>query len=484
MKESRFAILVGMSKYEENPLEYSVKDATDIKDVLIKHCRFEEENIKMVTNSNTSVIDQIDEAYKSIAVKFKRGQDLLLFYFSGHGEYDEDGEKSYVILEDNTNLFIGDILLNYFQPLKAKNQYIIIDACHSGKNFHIKPKHSKRKRERKLLTDSKEIFFLFAAEENKKAFQDEKLKNSYYTYYLIEAIKNKNLYDDDGWLTMTAIDEYVRKKLSTHKNVIQIPGSESRATGYKPFAFLNDDKGADASPIITSKPEQMDSNTNEFDLEQSLTAENRQFIQDQLKVILKNAIVDYNLNEFESDYEIVKNEGNYLPEELEKSLEERIILRAEQEGLEAIHDTFQRRVVRQKRNRTGLSGMLDMLYGEPEPEVRYSINYRENDVRSSYILFRAKKFNNVSGGLFVLFYQSKYGFVFCRAYFKYEWDGTAEKVSNFKKVELIPYLLKESNLDEIKNELTKSFSELSKLIHGWNEERKNEISTFLSRVKK
>jgi hypothetical protein len=482
MKEERFAILIGMNNYKDNPLDFSVKDATDLKDVLVSHCRFKKGNITMIVDSNIPVKEQIDNAYHSIAEKLKPQIDLFLLYFSGHGDYDKDLEKSNLILEDDSEISISEIVFNYLEPLKAKNQYLIIDACHSGKPFYIKPKYNQKKRERKLLNDSKEIYFLFAAEEHKKAFQTDKLKNSYYTYYFIECIKNTKLYDEDGWLTMSSIDENVRKKLSSHKDVVQIPGSESRATGYKPFAFLST-KMEDILPVTIENIEIMNTNSNEFNLEQSLTTENRQFIQDHLSQLLQKVVIDFDLKEFEAEYEIAMN-GNILDGELAKSLEERIIQKAQHEDLAAINGVFNREVIRHKRNKTGLTGMIDMLYGEPEPVVYYRIRHIDSVVCSTFILFKAKSFSDVSGGLYVLFYQAKYGFVFCKTYFKYEWDGTLEKISNFVNVELTPYLLQESSILAVKSELNNSLIQLSKHIRNWSGERKKEISKFLSRAKK
>ena len=176
MKETRYAVLIGMNNYRKNPLLFSVKDVDDVKNVLIGNCRFEAENIFEIIDAKQPVKEQISKAFETIQKKFQRGADLLLFYYSGHGEYDDNDEKSLLYFEDETSLEIGDVVMSYLQPLKAKNHYLIIDACHSGKNVYVKPKYNARKMERKLLHDSKELYFLFAAEENRKAFQDDKLK--------------------------------------------------------------------------------------------------------------------------------------------------------------------------------------------------------------------------------------------------------------------------------------------------------------------
>ncbi len=485
MKETRYAVLIGMSNYKHNPLPYSTKDAEDVRDVLVQYCKFSKENIFVIRDSIKPVLTQIKEAFDSIQVKFIAGSDLLLFYYSGHGEYDQEEEKSLLNFEDDSSLGIGDIVVNYFQPLRAKNNYLIVDACHSGKNVYIRPKYSARKMERKFLNDSKELYFLFAAEENRKAFQDDSLKNSYYTYYFVDAIRNEKLYDDDGWLTMSSIDDYIRKKLSRVTDVVQIPGSESRSTGFKPFAFRNVKycKSNQESTII--KKEIMSNNfTDSFDLEQSITIENRSRIQEKLRGLLVTEVDSFNLESLESEYEVVsKSKNPSISFEIEQELDKAIITKARKKDLEAINDLFSVQLLKQNRRRTGLTAMFDMIHGEPEPEYSYNISYDENFIVSAFIELKARSIQNASGGLYCILYQAKYGFVFCKAFFRYVWAGTHEKISNFVNVELTPYRLVDTNIDEAKSELALSLNTLIDNIKEWSIERKKEIATFLNNAK-
>lgn len=484
MKERRFAILLGMNNYQKNPLLYSVKDVKDLHTVLISHCKFEEENVVQILDSTSPVKEQLNDAFALIESKFCHDVDLFLFYYSGHGEYNREEEKSVLLFEDNTTIAIGDIVMNYFEPLKAKNQYLIIDACHSGKNFYIKPKNNIRKRERKLLNDSKELYFLFAAEENKKAYQNDRLKNSYYTFYFTEAIRNNTIYDEDGWLTMNSIDEYVRKKISNHKDIIQIPGSESRTTGYKPFAFINTGEKLNKINSEINKSEIMSASESDFNLGQSLTTENREKIQHQIKLILESEFDHISLDELTDQYEMQKrSKYDTLPHDLEEALEKSIISKADRLGLGAINNVFKVRLLSQNRKKTGLSSMFDMIHGEAEPEYSYNIHYDDSVILSAFIELKAKNYENVSGGLFCLFYQTKYGFVYCKTFFKYEWAGTHEKISKFVNVDLTPFTLREENIKVARMKLSSSLGELKDNIKKWNEERRKEIADFLSKAK-
>jgi hypothetical protein len=340
MKEIRYAVLVGMNNYKTNPLSYSVKDVNDVKKVLLEYCKFEERNIFAITNSEKPVVSQIQEALGEVQCRLQPKNDLLLFYYSGHGEYDNEEEKSLLYFEDETSLGVGDVVSNYFQPLEAKNNYLMIDACHSGNNVYVKSKHNNRKIERKLLNDSRELYFLFAAEENKKAFQNDNLQNSYYTYYFIDAIKNEKLYDDNGWLTMSSIDEHIRKKISSHKDVIQIPGSESRLIGYKPFAFLNQPGPRTTEKVVTIKKETiMENSASDFDLGYSMTIENRQKIQEKLRDLLQKEFGDFDMEELKEAYDITtKSKCENIPYEIESQLEKAIIIQAQKNGLVAVNN--------------------------------------------------------------------------------------------------------------------------------------------------
>jgi hypothetical protein len=485
MKEIRYALLIGMNNYKKNPLSYSFKDVEDIREALVNYCKFKTENIFLIGDFDMPIRTQLQKGFEAIQKKFRANSDLFFFYYSGHGEYDQQQEKSSLLLSDDTSIGIGEVVLKYFEPLKAKNQYLIIDACHSGKNIYIKPKGTSIKKERKLLNDSKELYFLFAAEEHRKAYQNDKLKNSYYTYYFLEAIKNNSLYDDDGWLTMNSIDEYIRKKLSTHADLVQIPGSESRTTGYKPFAFVETKTKKEIQTITISKEKMKPILSSNFDLGESLTYTNRQKIQEQLKKLLRSEFEHFPLTDFLKDTYEIKNQSGYgnIPPSVEHELEERIITKAKRDDLDAIKNSFEIKVGNKPRRKTGLSAMFDMLHGEPEPEVNYRIKQNESIIVSAFIELKAKDYKNVSGGVLCLFYQSKYGFVFCKALFKYDWDGTDEMISKFIKVDLVPFLLKEDNVAEAQKELNSALHELIENLKKWNEIRENEIRDFISKAR-
>ena len=89
---AKVALLIGVSEYETglNPLPGAVKDVEAMQRVLAhpEMGDFAQENITVLKNPQRQAIE--DAIYKLFDNRQK--DDLLLFYFSGHGVKDESGK--------------------------------------------------------------------------------------------------------------------------------------------------------------------------------------------------------------------------------------------------------------------------------------------------------------------------------------------------------------------------------------------------------
>lgn len=159
----KFALVIGIDKYQTSPLIGCVKDAERFRDALINYSGFKPENIRMLTDEAATykaILRALVEQYQ----KAQRG-DLFVFYFSGHGTLfpDEDSadrdEKTDVEppnlipgkydgalcpvdvdSEINSsgkpweNLLLDDTLAWHFSRYTRKGCVVIFisDSCHSG----------------------------------------------------------------------------------------------------------------------------------------------------------------------------------------------------------------------------------------------------------------------------------------------------------------------------------------------------------------
>ncbi len=159
----KFALVIGIDKYEISPLLGCVKDAEKFRDALTNYSGFRQENIEMLTDE-AATYKAILQAIVSHYQKAQRG-DLFVFYFSGHGtlfpdEQSADLDEKAVIEPPNLipgkydgalcpididseinssgkpweNLLLDDTLAWHFSRFTSKGCTVIFisDSCHSG----------------------------------------------------------------------------------------------------------------------------------------------------------------------------------------------------------------------------------------------------------------------------------------------------------------------------------------------------------------
>lgn len=239
-RERRFAILVGSNNYKksEDKLNFSLKDVDAMKEVLVKRCCFKEDDIidlKFDTLGNNSLSEKevIFNAFGEISNSIKK-EHTLLFYYSGHGIYEKNENKSYLEISDDCKISIQNIFKR-MKELSPKQGYLIIDACHSGSEIFLVPKNTSKKI-RKLSFNSHGFHCLFGAEKDGKAFEPTtgNIKNSLMTHCFIGALNDTTRYLE-GTLSINGIMEYVTHETSKISNFKQILAMESQACGRHPL---------------------------------------------------------------------------------------------------------------------------------------------------------------------------------------------------------------------------------------------------------
>jgi hypothetical protein len=480
-----------MDSYTTDPLPFCVKDVNDLEQALLSNCRFQRDNIFKITESLTPVKEQIDKAFSSIEKRFKSNKDLLFFYFSGHGEYDHEEGKSKVLFEDDTELTIEDIILRYFLRLSPKNQYLLIDACHSGSNIFFKGKDNPAKEIRRLDYNSSELCLMFATESKSKAVQGNGVQNSYFTYYLLEAIKKLELYDEDGLLTIQAIDNYLKKKVIEKSDFLQIPVSEIRSSGYKVFAFdeIKIQSKAEMKPSmrigeINVNHVSGNSLDTGISFEDSLLPESRKNVQDKCVILVQNSIdslidklSNQGLDVFSS------NPFTDLYYNDQEKFFKKIIETSKQEGIVAVNGLF---LVEQREERKlsfgGLGSIIDHLYQKSEPEFYYRIETTSDDIFTVGLTVKANNVYQVSCGFFVLFFQAKFGFAICLVKYNYSWTGTSDKGIKYIGATIRPFLLNEYNESITLEYLKSNITDFEVTLDSWNTQRQREIENFKSKA--
>ncbi len=216
----KIALLIGVSEYESglNPLPAAVKDVEAMQRVLANPEMGGFTEIAMLKNP------QRQEMEDAIYELFSHGQkeDLLLFYFSGHGITDESGRlylSTRVTRKQNGKLVTPSAVAANFvhesiNGSRSQRQVIVLDCCFSGaiaKGLTVKDDGTVDIR---TQLGGKGRAILTSSSSTQRSFEQEGSELSIYTRYLVEGIeKGVADKDGDGWISVDELHEYASSKV-------------------------------------------------------------------------------------------------------------------------------------------------------------------------------------------------------------------------------------------------------------------------------
>ncbi len=213
----KIALLIGVSEYSLgfNLLPQAVKDAEDLYRVLVDPERgeFPEKNTRLLLNPNKQ---QMEEAIDWLFYNRVK-DDLLLFYFAGHGVIDHYYDY-YLTATDTRNRDVGGLqqstaidtasLHKSIKKSKSERKVVILDACFSGaiasgamgNTVPLKLKESLGEKGTAILTSSSATQLSY---------------EGVYTRYLVEGIATGAAdLDGNGWISVDELHRYASEKVS------------------------------------------------------------------------------------------------------------------------------------------------------------------------------------------------------------------------------------------------------------------------------
>jgi uncharacterized caspase-like protein len=230
----KYALIVGVGNFAEKkeyipPLDYAAKDARDFANVLIDPNvgRFRQENVQLLTDEDATVL-AIKLAINDIARK-ARPEDLVVLYFSSHGssaDMDtamERGQTGYIVTHDTrrdalyaTAFAMKDLQAAVYERFKAERVVVFLDTCYSGNTVLQATKGSKAMittipvESIARVAQGKGRAVIASSRNDELSWESASLKNSYFTYYLMESMR-----DGGGVKTITQLYTDLQRKVST-----------------------------------------------------------------------------------------------------------------------------------------------------------------------------------------------------------------------------------------------------------------------------
>ncbi|NJM88094.1 MAG: hypothetical protein HC847_13895 [Hydrococcus sp. RU_2_2] len=226
---AKIALLIGVSEFNSHDLDPLPKSSADLeamKEVLIdpELGGFAESDITVLKNPNKQIME--DAIYDLFSKNKRKKDDLLLFYFSGHGITDERGIFHFSNSETRkengrlrpTTAISSHSIHTWMNECPSRAMATILDCCYSGafaKGMSAKGTANALIKEQ-LGGEGRAI--LTAASATEYAWAKDEFDLSAYTYYLLEGVRTgKASLDNDDWLSMEELHEYARQKISDAK---------------------------------------------------------------------------------------------------------------------------------------------------------------------------------------------------------------------------------------------------------------------------
>jgi uncharacterized caspase-like protein len=229
-------LVAGVSMYKNNDkgddnkglnLTYAAKDAAEVSAVLAEHCAngklFSPGESKLLQNQEATKEAILDELKKLTDGKKVNSGDLVIVYFSGHGERDDAG-KLYLLTHETdrgklaTTTLPGEELKKVLANIPCK-VLLLLDACHSTA-IGPKTKPATDDLTRTVIDEDCAVAVLAAAMGKEFALEgvtDKKtgkvVENGLFTYALKEALKGEAEKDEDGFVFIHDVYQHVFKRV-------------------------------------------------------------------------------------------------------------------------------------------------------------------------------------------------------------------------------------------------------------------------------
>jgi len=247
--ENSYALIIGIDKYENvQHLNYAVKDAESIQDILVNTFNFSESNIKLLKNQEATK-QNILKSFSDITKKAD-DKDRVLIYFAGHGATDdlpEGGEMGYLLPVDgdNDDLFLSSIAMDDLKRIslmsKAKHLLYLVDACYGGiaaigsrgLDSKTTPNYIEK------ITKNKSRQIITAGGRGEEVIEKAEWGHSAFTLNLNRGLKEGNAdMDADGYITANELGLFLKKKVTIDSGNQQTPQYGRMTSQEGEFVFV------------------------------------------------------------------------------------------------------------------------------------------------------------------------------------------------------------------------------------------------------
>ena len=247
--DNSWALIIGIDKYKSvKKLNYAVKDAQTMQDILLNTFAFPSENITLLINEKANK-QSILQSFSNIT-KNANENDRVVIFFAGHGEtmdLPEGGEMGYLmpVDGDRNDLYLSSIGMDELKKIslmsKAKHVLYLVDACYGGiaaiGSRGLEPETTPNYIEK--ITKDKSRQIITAGGRGEKVIEKPEWGHSAFTLNLNRGLKNGRAdYNADGYITANELGLFLKEKVTIDSDNVQTPQYGRMTSHEGEFVFI------------------------------------------------------------------------------------------------------------------------------------------------------------------------------------------------------------------------------------------------------
>jgi Flp pilus assembly protein TadD len=254
-KGDRWAVVIGISEYEHLPaaaqLRFAHRDAEEFAGFLRSAAggAVPNDHVRFLTNQQATLAE-IRAAVHTWLVASARPEDVVYFFFAGHGVLD-DHDDGYFVAHDSdpqnlhaTALSFQEVDRTLSYQLRAKLVILVADACHTGRLgwSSYSPNTPSRAAGplEKIGQGDRSFLKLLAASPSESSFEDEQWGGGHgvFTHVLLNGLRGEANRDNDDTIEASEAIDYVSRLVPDRTEARQHPRVAGTFDANVPLAFF------------------------------------------------------------------------------------------------------------------------------------------------------------------------------------------------------------------------------------------------------
>ncbi|SPE30862.1 exported hypothetical protein [Candidatus Sulfopaludibacter sp. SbA6] len=236
---TRWAIIIGVSSYQHLPpaaqLHFAHRDADDFSTFLrsFEGGALPADHIRLLTNQQATLAQV--RASDTWLVDSARPEDIVYFFFAGHGVLD-DQDEGYLVMSDSdpqnlhaTALSFQEVDQTLSTRLRAGLVVVVTDACHAGRLgwSSYAPNTPSRANESlaRIGQGDRSFLRLLATRPSEQSFENERWDGGHgvFTYSLLEGLRGEADLDGDHVIRASEAIDFASRRVPELTGGLQHP---------------------------------------------------------------------------------------------------------------------------------------------------------------------------------------------------------------------------------------------------------------------